>query len=594
MASTAQLKQTIQSQFGLEILLKHQELRLIEQELAKCQTAYEQLRRCTLVPYEKCGSTSPTALNAQASRGANLSTDDSSWRTPPAILNGPYTRHYSKWLIPDPRFDGETAQAEGKAEMSQAGKRPMEGRTTRGSFADKGSKSGKSRGRGIAGSTNTFAPSPSTAQAKDKAGPLVLKRSSDGQMVKLVCLDCDRGDFSSAQGFINHCRIAHHRGFESHDAAANACGQAVEFDETGQVIDEGDPGSAGTVALVHPLIRLAPTTRPPPVRRPKNKLTGGKDHTTSDDESVKESKADEWQKARNVKIPQRSKADALRAPITPSADFVSSPQTPHLSALMKAQGHDGDLGKMVGEAQIQYDFGGDSSSDEEDDEEGEDARGVGLDGSDERPHSRGSTGGSRMPARAGVSPAPLGHSGGSKGVERSRKPGHTSEFFSRPVPSHPVTTPTPSIPTRSRPQRRQVEEVTVSPVVLSPPNLSPNTLDPTTAPSLVSDDGEYEAHSESEALDSEEADEAEYGVEFDVEEGDDMGGSDGTAATDPDLAHGSSASPKEPVPRRTALRRGTSALGERRVGREQRHVSFVSPVTEPEVKGRGARRGARK
>src|SRR5207244_3405736 len=35
----ARLRQAIDSQFSLEILLKHNELRLIEQELAKCQIA---------------------------------------------------------------------------------------------------------------------------------------------------------------------------------------------------------------------------------------------------------------------------------------------------------------------------------------------------------------------------------------------------------------------------------------------------------------------------------------------------------------------------------------------------------------------------
>lgn len=50
---------------------------------------------------------------------------------------------------------------------------------------------------------------------------------------RLECLDCKRSDFSSAQGFINHCRIAHQREYASHEAAAFACGQTVaEPDET--------------------------------------------------------------------------------------------------------------------------------------------------------------------------------------------------------------------------------------------------------------------------------------------------------------------------------------------------------------------------
>ncbi len=588
----AQLTTTIKSQFGLEILLKHQELRCIEQELAKCQTAYEQLRRCALVPYDAPHDTATAQTqSAQA--------DASNWRTPDAILNGPYTRHYTKWLIPDPRFDGEPVPPDNKLERGRVGKRPVEGRTTRGSFADTVPQAGKARVRGIAGSTNGYLPSPSASQSRDKAGPLVLKRSSDGQMVKLVCLDCDRGDFSSAQGFINHCRIAHHRGFESHDAAANACGQVVEFDETGQVIDEGEPGSAGTVALVHPLIRLAPTTRPPPIQQ-SSWRNSGKEPTalTYGDRGT----------ARQITTPQRpATTAALAAPVTPipSASFNPSAQTPHLSALMRSKGHDGDLSQLVGEAKVRYDMESSSSSEGEGDGEdegegegvgGEANTGHGMDGANDRSQAAAALSGSRIPARAGVSPAPLAQPGGTKGVERSRKPGMSHGFFSRSLHAQVATTPTPTptVVTRPRQPRRQVDDVTLPPVDLISPNLSPNTLDAATAPSLVSDDGEYEAHSDSDALDSDEADEVEYGVEFDIEEGDEIDGRNATPATDPDLRHGPTASPKTPVPRRTALRRGTAALNNRRVHREERHVSFVSPVKEAEVKGRGARRGARK
>jgi ADA HAT complex component 1 len=45
------VQQAIEAQIDMEILLKHNELRLIEQELAKCQVALEQLRRCSLIPF---------------------------------------------------------------------------------------------------------------------------------------------------------------------------------------------------------------------------------------------------------------------------------------------------------------------------------------------------------------------------------------------------------------------------------------------------------------------------------------------------------------------------------------------------------------
>ena len=45
------LQQVIDNEFNMQILMKHNELRLIEQELAKCQIALEQLRRCEVRPY---------------------------------------------------------------------------------------------------------------------------------------------------------------------------------------------------------------------------------------------------------------------------------------------------------------------------------------------------------------------------------------------------------------------------------------------------------------------------------------------------------------------------------------------------------------
>ena len=45
------LQQVIDNEFNMQILMKHNELRLIEQELAKCQIALEQLRRCEIQPF---------------------------------------------------------------------------------------------------------------------------------------------------------------------------------------------------------------------------------------------------------------------------------------------------------------------------------------------------------------------------------------------------------------------------------------------------------------------------------------------------------------------------------------------------------------
>lgn len=63
-----------------------------------------------------------------------------------------------------------------------------------------------------------------------------LYRRTDGVTVKLTCVDCGRCNFSTAQGFLNHLRIAHNQEYASQDAAAVRCGAVLpeEFQD-----DEG-------------------------------------------------------------------------------------------------------------------------------------------------------------------------------------------------------------------------------------------------------------------------------------------------------------------------------------------------------------------
>lgn len=51
------------------------------------------------------------------------------------------------------------------------------------------------------------------------------------QIVKLVCPDCSRTDFSSLQGLLNHCRLRHKREFGSHDDCVQNCAVLVEDPE---------------------------------------------------------------------------------------------------------------------------------------------------------------------------------------------------------------------------------------------------------------------------------------------------------------------------------------------------------------------------
>ena len=198
------LRHTIQSQISLEILLKHDELRLIDQELAKCQVALEQLRRCTEIPYPATklsqSVTSGTGPALRISAAAPAPQSPAPW----GVTDGPYARHYAKWLIPDPQFDGGVVLDQ-PINSASAGKTPTKARSTRGGFADERSTGSKSnvRQRGVG---KLKALSSGYPQPKDKAGLVIQKRKSDGATIKLVCLDCRRDHFNSAQGFINHCR----------------------------------------------------------------------------------------------------------------------------------------------------------------------------------------------------------------------------------------------------------------------------------------------------------------------------------------------------------------------------------------------------
>ncbi|RMZ88403.1 hypothetical protein DV736_g4369, partial [Chaetothyriales sp. CBS 134916] len=314
-------RQVIQQQINLEILLKHNELRLIDQELAKCQTALEQLRRCEEIPFP----VSEPNLSVSTGRGSAVRSSFLSRlpESPPAwgVTDGPYTRHYSQWLLPDSRFDG------GDPEPSTviSSKRPIKVRSLGSSYANEpvvGMSSRSQRGGNLKALPAGY------SQPKEKAqGPLVLKRKSDGIMVKLICPVCSRGDFGSAQGFINHCRIGHGRNFSSHDQAAEQCGQPVTLDEHGTIMGQ-ELTATSTTNSVHPLIRTARLQHAPSSPPPTARLLGLDGAMESNEETQ----------------------------LSISPDFRASFQTPHLSNLIQSKGLGFDLQGMVDEAKVKVEF----------------------------------------------------------------------------------------------------------------------------------------------------------------------------------------------------------------------------------------------
>lgn len=419
--NTAALIQAIDSQISLEILLKHDELRKIDQEIAKCQIALEQLRRCHEIPYP---ALSGPSLDVSHGTGFVVPSSRRIQPTSPApwgVMNGPYTRHYAKWLLPDPRFDGTdtepidysapVAAAAGTRRTSLSGKAlptTARGRATRGSKGEATATamipaittSSTRSQRGSYGSKLQALSSGYPAPKRHNDGPMTIRRSSDNHWVKLICLDCRRWDFSSVQGFINHCRIAHGRGFASHDAAALAAGEECECDETGAIIGSDDkaPDATGVavaqrgsearfsgygVGLVHPMVRSAhlidkeglPKTTS--LRRTSSTSTAtGKRESITSTVSVETPQSSASVTPNPHPVPTFPASQSKRqrpAPTPPNPSFTSSPATPSLSALLQSQGSSLDLHTLVGDAKAKVDFT-QYSEDEDGDDEDEEMR----------------------------------------------------------------------------------------------------------------------------------------------------------------------------------------------------------------------------
>ena len=332
------VQQAIEAQISYDILLKHNELRLIEQELAKCQVSLEQLRRCSLIPFP-----GTEGLFDDLSRGVGAALHPPAGYTEPqyaapwGVTDGPYTRHYAKWLISDMQFDpvSERALAQQQSYFGVG-----EGRSTRGSFGDYGH---GNRGRTSRTSTGMLKLPPlgENPAPTPKIDPLLHKRSTDGQWVRLYCAQCGHSNFSNTQGFLNHCRIKHSLVFKSHDQAAIACGLPVDINEAGQPVTATEPVSTpasapavsfsmpATPGIVNPLAAQAPLTA----------------------------------QAKDV---HRDFNAAPREDTKPvSTNFTGSTSTPHLSALAQKRGFEGNLKELVTTARSKVDLDATEHSDDD-------------------------------------------------------------------------------------------------------------------------------------------------------------------------------------------------------------------------------------
>lgn len=453
---------------GREILVRHQELRFINQELAKCQAALEQLRRCHLIPYPTSCPTPQQMLDILDGKVPALQIHSSAassspqWAPPFGVVDGPYARHYAKWLIPDPSFDGQLPEWCPTPEAT----RHADGRSTRNSLS---APEGATIGKRVARGQFSHNP-PTTTPAKEKKikVPQTIKRKSDGATVKLVCPHCHRENFCSVQGFMNHVRISHGESLASHEHAAIRCGEVI--DENGvaalaakaalavkeKKVDavpflEAPTGQVPT-GIIHPLAAVGRHAVAQLDQNPGSVLTMFPDGVPGVGQTFDA-------------LPKTPVADVASRP---SKSFAVSPTTPSLSLVLQKRGFEGDLSAHVEDAKIK--IAPDEHLDDEDDDDDENELGQ---------------------------PAQLVTTNGVRPVPAMR------------IPSPHVPLATPDYDQSSRSVRGQASHLSLNPTASSPSFVPSPTNDedafsafghsPNTAtvknktPSLVSDSGDDES-----------------------------------------------------------------------------------------------------
>lgn len=356
------LQQTIENEFNMQILFKHNELRLIEQELAKCQVALEQLRRCEIKAYPGADG-----LSEEMSAGFGpavlppAGSTHPSYAAPYGVTDGPYTRYYNQWLIPDPAFDAAPASAHPTNSVNDRSARASgSGPSVR--------KAAPSKAAPVAEKSRkyfTSLPNYRAAPSPEKLKLAVVNRQADGKVVKLVCNNCHRFDFNSVQGFLNHCRIAHKVDYKSHEVAAVDCGSPLDEDELAQWQAQS--------------LRQAQNEPSPMPKRsaPKKERAAAVARAVSPSKIVntqKESKPTAHPLNRSSGHvgaigsiqPRKSAAKKPVAPLVPpkvttdhnSTPFKAATQTPYLSALFQKNNLGGDLQEATEKAKQSVDLGG--------------------------------------------------------------------------------------------------------------------------------------------------------------------------------------------------------------------------------------------
>ncbi|KAF1988023.1 hypothetical protein K402DRAFT_403210 [Aulographum hederae CBS 113979] len=441
------LQEVIEAEYSMAVLNKHGELRVIEQELAKCQTALEQIRRCNIIPFPGTQGASVDVSN-HSGPSINSSPDHTSPAHPApwGVTDGPYSRHYSHWLIRDGKFDSypNTPVYSGFAtpNVSAAG-RPIRQNTGK-SFALPSVSGSAPRVSRVSQNTSMSVPVPQENTSSAPTDPLLIFRQSDQKYVRVWCPLCQHDNFSNVQGFINHYRIAHDFKFKTHQHAADACGRIV------------DPPEDGVFPSVQKQQKKS-SIRCSTTSLPATPIDGSLVHPAINDPTI----------ARRVeplvsKVPQQ-----VLEEVTVPADFVPHPTVPRLSKLSSSfhGAPPEEFAKMIQEATTRVDM---TAIDREFPPEEEDEQ-------PKQPSTKKVKSQSKNASSAHSSLNPLG----------SRLPTHLPQGFSPSPAGRPVSSKglrlAPSVP-HQQPHMALTHHMPESPMEM---DMSPNTME--SNPGLMSD-----------------------------------------------------------------------------------------------------------
>lgn len=202
------LREIVTNQIDLEIRLKHKELQLTEEEIGKCESQMITLRNYFKVPRDKSFESEPNEFTLKyydlLNRSLSVTSDGTTSIGGSSVLDGRGSHDFEAINSTNETFIGSQAAPVTHTYRTRS-------------------------------TTSSLRPSPNSFLSRSGTVGCLYRRT-DGVVVKLTCPDCKRTNFSSAQGFLNHSRIAHTQEYTSQDAAALICGKVLpdrEQDEEG-------------------------------------------------------------------------------------------------------------------------------------------------------------------------------------------------------------------------------------------------------------------------------------------------------------------------------------------------------------------------